>query len=42
MVQFIETGKDPWGDDAEELAEWLGGWQPGAFDAEDVREGFDC
>jgi len=41
MVQFIETGEDPWGDDPEELAEWLGDWRPGAFDAEDIREGCD-
>ena len=41
MVQFIETGEDPWGDDAEELAEWVGDWRPEGFDVEQVRRRFD-
>ncbi len=41
MVQFIETGEDPWGDNAVELAEWVGDWRPEDFDAEQVRHRFD-
>ena len=29
MVSIVEEGVDPWGEDAEETAEWLDGWDPG-------------
>jgi len=34
MCEFLQTGVDPFGDPAVELAEWLGDWQPEAFDLE--------
>ena len=41
-LQFIETGKDEYGDDPEELREWLGDWQPEAFDLAAAKVVFDC
>ena len=41
MVEFLETGLDPDGDDAENLAEWLGTWRPDEFDLEKYKIAFD-
>ena len=37
----VETGRDPWGEDVEELHDWLGGWAPDDFDLEAARRAFD-
>ena len=42
MVGFVKTGKDIYGDDAVDLAEWLGDWKPDHFDLEKAHEQFDC
>jgi hypothetical protein len=41
MVTLATTGKDPEGDDPNELLEWLGGWQPEAFDLAQAKKDFD-
>jgi hypothetical protein len=41
MVEFLRTGADPYGDDAEELAAWLGDWDPDVFDLAAVKARFD-
>src|SRR5690554_4048471 len=41
MVQFAETGEDVYGEDPEELRDWLGEWRPEGFDLEKVKAGFD-
>ena len=41
MVDFLETGEDPFGDDAIDLAEWLGSWSPDTFDLSAVKRAFD-
>ena len=42
MVEFLETGEDPAGDDAVDLAEWLGNWKPDELDLAAVKRRFDC
>lgn len=32
FVALLKTGKDPWGDNARELKQWLNGWKPDGFD----------
>ena len=41
---MIETGEDPWdeGEDVEELLEWVGEWDPAAFDLETAKRRFDA
>ncbi len=41
FVSVIETGVDPWDDDVEDLKEWLGKWDPAAFDIEEQKRVFD-
>ena len=41
LVEFLETGADPWGDDATELAEWIGDWKPDRFDVDAAKRIFD-
>ena len=41
MVEFLKTGKDPYGDGDEELREWMGDWDPDAFDLDDAKKDFD-
>ena len=41
LVEFLETGADPWGDDATELAEWIGDWKPDPFDVDAAKRIFD-
>lgn len=41
FVSIVETGVDPWGEDVEELLEWLGEWNPAAFDLADWKRRFD-
>ena len=41
ILQTLATGEDPWGEDAEELKEWLGDWEPEGFNLEDARVAFD-
>ena len=40
LVEFKETGSDPW-DDAENLGEWMGDWDPARFDPAAARIAFD-
>ena len=41
LVEFLETGDDPWGDDAGELAEWVGDWNPDDFSLSEAKAVFD-
>ena len=41
MVTFVETGKDPYKEDPEELAEWVDGWRPDDFDLNEFKQRFD-
>ena len=41
LVEFLETGADPLGDDAAELAEWIGDWKPDRFDFDAAKRIFD-
>lgn len=38
---LLETGEDPWGEDVDELREWIGGWRPDAFELETAQRAFD-
>ena len=42
FVSMTETGVDPWGEDVDELLEWLGGWDPATFDLADSKRRFDA
>ena len=39
VVEFVETGEDPFGDGG--LESWLGDWRPDAFDLAAVKAAFD-
>ncbi len=41
LVEFLETGDDPWEDDDGELAEWVGDWKPDGFSLSDAKADFD-
>lgn len=41
MVSIIGTGVDAWGEDVEETRQWLGGWDPAAFDLAECKRRFD-
>lgn len=41
MVHFIETRKDPYDEDPEDLAEWLDGWSPDNFKLAATKSKFD-
>lgn len=32
LLEVFRTGKDPWGEDPEELIAWAGDWKPDSFD----------
>jgi hypothetical protein len=32
LLEIRRTGKDPWGEDPEEVLEWAGDWSPHSFD----------
>lgn len=32
LLEVYRTGKDPWGEDPEEIIEWAGDWTPDSFD----------
>ncbi len=38
FIELLKTGKDPWGEDPEELKEWLGEWDPNYFDVGKVNK----
>jgi hypothetical protein len=40
-VEFLKTGKDPWGDDPDGFREWLDGWDPERFDLDTMKAKFD-
>ena len=42
FVSVVETGVDPWGENVEELLEWLGEWDPSAFDLAAGKRRFDA
>ena len=41
LVGYLKTGEDPWGDDPEDLADWIDDWQPDEFDLEAAKDEFD-
>lgn len=41
LVDFLATGTDPDGEDAEVLAEWIGDWRPDDFDLKESQEDFN-
>jgi hypothetical protein len=41
FVGLLETGKDPWGDNARELKRWLAGWIPECFDLDVTKRVFN-
>lgn len=41
MVHFVETGEDAYDEDPEELAAWLDGWRPDAFELVEAKADFD-
>jgi hypothetical protein len=40
-VELLKTGSDPYGEDPEEVLEWLGDWKPEDFDVASVKKKFD-
>ena len=40
LVEFLQTGVDPWEEDPAVLKEWYGHWDPEAFDLETARMRF--
>ncbi len=41
LVEFKETGSDPWEDDAENLRDWMGDWDPARFNLPAAKIVFD-
>ena len=41
IVEYLATGVDPDGEDAEEFGEWVGDWRPDDFDLEEIQEVFN-
>lgn len=41
MSVFVKSGKDPYGENPEELTEWIGDWNPDEFELEALQEMFD-
>ena len=41
LWELLETGKDPYGDDPDELREWIGDWDPESFDLPSRKASFD-
>ena len=44
FVSIVEEGVDPWDEDEDvaELLEWVGNWDPSAFDLKDRKRTFDA
>lgn len=42
FVEVVEKGVDPWDEDVADLKEWLGAWDPTAFDLQGKRRAFDA
>ena len=42
FVSIVETGVDPWGEDVDELIDWVGEWDPAAFDLAAQKRRFDA
>ena len=42
FVSVVETGVDPWDEDVEDLKDWLGEWDPSAFDLKGKKRIFDA
>ncbi len=38
LVEFCKTGVDPYGEDPEDLREWLGDWDPDAFSVDELDQ----
>ena len=41
FATLVETGADPWKEDSKELRDWLGSWQPDAFDLQEEQRSFN-
>ncbi len=41
FVSVVETGVDPWDEDVADLKDWVGGWDPCAFDLKSKKRAFD-
>lgn len=41
MVDFLATGSDPDGENAEVIAEWIGPWRPDVFDLGEIQKVFN-
>lgn len=41
LALVLETGADPWGEDVDDLREWIGGWRPDAFELEAAQRTFN-
>ena len=41
LVRLKETGKDPWGQEPDEMPEWINDWHPDRFDLEAAKAAFD-
>ena len=42
FVSVVEEGVDPWEEDLAQLREWLGDWDPAAFDVTERKQVFDA
>ena len=42
FVSVVEDGVDPWEEDVADLKEWLGEWEPSAFDLKSRKRIFDA
>ena len=42
FVSVVEAGVDPWDEDVADLKEWLGEWDPSAFDLKAKKRAFDA
>ena len=41
LIEFLRTGTDPWEDGDDDLATWLGGWEPDGFSLAAAKREFD-
>ncbi len=38
ILEVLKTGKDPWGENVQELKKWLGKWNPEEFDINKINK----
>ena len=41
MGEFLKTGDDPYGESEADLKEWIGDWDPEAFNVMEWKKAFD-